>query len=931
MILNSNGFLEQYYREIDDGKIIAGQELKMELRRLIADFDDDRYIYDCRDADFRIDFMENCVKLTKSPFYGQPMKLMLWQKAFISALYGFKMADMTYVVNSGTVNEYRKQIDRFVRTLLLIARKNCKALALDTRIPTPNGDKTIADINAGDYVFDEFGRPVLVTSTSEIFKDRECYEITFEDGEKIIADAEHRWTVQTKGSRRMLKYAPTSDRKRSVFNSLDNKGRFVTTTKEMLCDYVRVRCDGKGNEYKYRVPVGTALKYPEKELFNPYILGLWLGDGDLHDNRLACSKSDLDELISLIEAEGVSIGSVKMFSGKYEVRLGQNLKHKNEIREALRACGVWRNKHIPEEYFTASIEQRMSLLQGLMDTDGTCSKAGECEFTQKSERLSKDISRLLSSLGIKHSVIPALAYCDGKCCGTVYKITFYVSKQNSCFRYKRKHTRLKDKLSPRMEYKSIIDIRRVENRDTKCITVNSETGLFVCGNRNTVTHNSETTAGLGLTELLTGDDGSDIVCSSNDDNQASIIYNAIDTMRLMIDPFSQDTWKNQQWIKCKINGSKVFKLSDRTRNKEGRNIDKAFVDEVHEMKDNVIVKSIEQSQSLKPNPKLILITTEGFVNGGFLDEELIKARKILNGEDDSISAERYLPWLYTQDNEQEVWNDERSWYKSNPTLGIVKRWDYLRAQVDAARRSKADRMFTLSKDFNFKVTDSEAWLTGENVAYSRVYNLADFKGSIALGAVDLAETTDMCSAKVLMLRPDDNTKYIHSMYWIPQSKLEKSDDAEAGAKYTEWAQKGLIRIVEGNEVDVAAVADWFFELYKDFGIRLYKCGYDQRFAKDFLHRMDDYGFESIMIYQNHYVLSSPMKLLEADIRDQIINYNDNPIDKWCLLNTSVKVFDTGHIMPVKIKGKKAHRIDGTLTFIMCEEMLRRYKTEVRGG
>lgn len=109
-------------------------------------------------------------------------------------------------------------------------------------------------------------------------------------------------------------------------------------------------------------------------------------------------------------------------------------------------------------------------------------------------------------------------------------------------------------------------------------------------------------------------------------------------------------------------------------------------DEMHEMKDNVIIKSIEQSQSLKPNPKLILITTEGFVNDGFLDEELIKARKILNGEDDSISAERYLPWLYTQDSEQEVWTDENTWMKSNPTLGIVKRWDYLREQVDGTQK-----------------------------------------------------------------------------------------------------------------------------------------------------------------------------------------------------------------------------------------------------
>lgn len=551
MILKSNGYLEDYYQQIMDGSIIAGQELKAELSKLISELDDDRYIYDTREADLRMDFMENCVRLTKSPFYGQPMKLMLFQKAFISAMYGFKMAvDGTY---------------RFRRILLLISRKNGK---------------------------------------------------------------------------------------------------------------------------------------------------------------------------------------------------------------------------------------------------------------------------------------------------------------------------------------------------------------------------SEVCSALALSELILGDEGSDIVLSSNDDSQADILFQATDTMRLMIDPLQKDTWRNQKGIKCLINGSKIFKLSDRTRNKEGRNINQAIVDEVHEMKDNVIIKSIEQSQSLKPNPKLILITTEGFVNGGFLDEELVKARKILTGEDDSISAERYLPWLYTQDSEQEVWQDPNSWYKSNPTLGIVKRWDYLQEQVDAARRSKADRMFTLSKDFNFKVSNSEAWLMGEMLEYHRGYNIDDFSNTIALGGVDLAETTDLCAAKVLMLKPDDNTKYILSMYWMPESKLKLAADTESGAKYEEWAQQGLIRITEGNEVDVAQVADWFYELFKDHKIRLYKCGYDQRFAKDFLKRMDDYGFETEMIYQNRYVLSNPMRLVEADIRDQAIAFNDNEIDKWCLMNTSVQVWDTGHIMPVKIKGQSSRRIDGTLALIDVYEMYRRYKSEM---
>ena len=214
--------------------------------------------------------------------------------------------------------------------------------------------------------------------------------------------------------------------------------------------------------------------------------------------------------------------------------------------------------------------------------------------------------------------------------------------------------------------------------------------LLMIGRKNS---KSELCSALALTEMIIGPAGADIVCSSNDDAQANILYVAIDTMRQKIDPKSRDTWRNQQNLKNLITNTKVFKLSDKTKNKEGRNIDYGIVDEVHEMKDNTIVKSIEQSQSLKPNPKLILITTEGFVNGGFLDEELGDARAILNGEDDSISAERYLPWLYTQDSEQEIWQDERTWVKSNPSLGTIKRWDYMHEQVDKARKHKSDRMF----------------------------------------------------------------------------------------------------------------------------------------------------------------------------------------------------------------------------------------------
>lgn len=453
--------------------------------------------------------------------------------------------------------------------------------------------------------------------------------------------------------------------------------------------------------------------------------------------------------------------------------------------------------------------------------------------------------------------------------------------------------------------------------------------LLLIARKNT---KSETCSALGLSEFFLGNEGADIVCSSNDDNQASIIYDSIDTMRLLIDPDELDTHRNQRFLLNKNTNSKIFKLSDRTRNKEGRNIDVAFLDESHEMKDNVIAKSIEQSQSLKDEPLFINLTTEGFVTDGYLDNELKKARAIINGEDDGIMAERTLPWLYTQDSEAEIWQNPKSWVKSNPSLGIVKKWEYLEEQIDLAKNSKSDRIFVLSKDFNIKQNSAVSWLNLEEYDYKAVYNLEDFKGCICLGGVDLSETTDLTSAKILMMRPGDRTKYIYSMYFIPESKLDDSDDRQAGAKYKEWAAEGYITITEGNDIDLAVVADWFYSLYKDYNIKLWKCGYDQRFAKDWINRMELYGWSKasddlVMILQNAQTLSNAIKLLEADFNHQLVNYNDNPVDKWNLGNASIKVNDLGQCLLVKSEPSK--RIDGAVCKAILYEMYRQNRTEFR--
>lgn len=460
--------------------------------------------------------------------------------------------------------------------------------------------------------------------------------------------------------------------------------------------------------------------------------------------------------------------------------------------------------------------------------------------------------------------------------------------------------------------------------------------LLLIARKNTKT---ETCSGLGLAEFFTGADGSDLVCASNDDRQSALSYEAINTMRKLIDPRDLDSRRTQTCLVNLASNTKIFKLSMTSRNREGFNIDWAILDEIHEMLTNDLAKAIEQSQSTKDNPKIFEITTEGHVAGGYLDEELERFRKVLNGEETGLAAERMLPWLYTMDSEQEVWlgnRHNRLWEKANPTLPYgIKKYSRLEQEVEKARSSTAEKRYVFAKDFNIKQNGTAPWLDRDMYAYPATYDLEQFRGCYCLGAVDLAETTDLCCAKVLMMKPGDPVKYIHTRYFIPEAKLlPDADDHEAGAKYTDWVHMGLITVTPGNDNDLALVADWFYELYTEHGIKLWKCGYDQRFAKDWLRRMRDYGWtgdgeeelrDVVMVLQNAATLDNALKLTEADLRHRLINYNENPIDAWCWGNAALQIDKYGKCLCVKQQAKG--KIDGAVATIILQEMYRRNRTE----
>ena len=433
----------------------------------------------------------------------------------------------------------------------------------------------------------------------------------------------------------------------------------------------------------------------------------------------------------------------------------------------------------------------------------------------------------------------------------------------------------------------------------------------------------------GNCDLFMGEGGTDICCASNDDRQAKLIWLEIGGMRSRLDPKKTITSQNLTEIKNRQKNITVFRLSSKTQNKDGFNISKTYLDESHDIAEengqSEIAEACWRGMSSKDEPLFLNCTTQGFNRDCYLDHKINYAKKVISGEIDDL---HFIAFLYEQDTEQEIWQDEKSWEKSNPSIRYgVKKVAKLRRDVEAAKHDKATRIHLLTKDFNIPQSNAQSWLMLEDYSYNRpAYDLEQFRGALVLGAVDLAATTDLASAKVLLMRPGDKTKYILSHYFIPESKLEDSNDKEAGANYTEWAKEGYLTIHEGNEIDISKIADWFFMLFKNYGLRPFKIGYDQRYAKTFIDRCEEYGFETEMLAQG-WALSTAMKLTEADLKSQLLNFGENPIDKWCLSNCCCKVDDVGNIRPVKIPGQNSKRIDGALTFIMLQETYRRYKTD----
>lgn len=429
-------------------------------------------------------------------------------------------------------------------------------------------------------------------------------------------------------------------------------------------------------------------------------------------------------------------------------------------------------------------------------------------------------------------------------------------------------------------------------------------------------------AGDANADLFIGEGGVMLCCCSNDDKQARLIWGEIAQMRQRLDTKNRMTSNTLVDIKNNLKNIQIVRMSSKTQNKDGFNFVKTYHDEAHDCKDDKIAEACQRSMSTHDEHLFITVSTNGFLNDMYFDKKLEYANAWLNGEIEDI---HYLPFLYEQDDESEVWaGNPDLWQKSNPSLIYgVKKWANIEKSIKKAMIDKESRLHLLCKDFNIKVSNAKAWLTLDEYDYeSEHFTIQDFCNSIALGAVDLSDCGDLTVAEILLMRQGDPIKYVIPQFFIPESKLGDKDN---GAKYEEWARtinpqtgEPYLTVIKGNKIEQKHVADWFQSLRDKYEIETIMIGYDKWHSDVFLMYCDKktgYGFNTMPIEQHSKRMSFPMKTVERDLQDRLINYGNNPIMKYCFNNMSAKIVGD-LIMPEKIDGQYSRKIDGVVALII---------------
>lgn len=429
--------------------------------------------------------------------------------------------------------------------------------------------------------------------------------------------------------------------------------------------------------------------------------------------------------------------------------------------------------------------------------------------------------------------------------------------------------------------------------------------------------NGKSTMDSGLANFMLtkdGEGGAEVYSVATKREQAKVVW---DEAKRMIKK-SPDLNKR---IRCLVGGifydqteSFLKALASDSNSLDGLNAHFVICDEVHAWKDKNLLDVMYDSMSAREQPMLLETSTMGTVRESVFDNEYEYFSEIIAGYEgkSNVIDETVLPVIYELDHPNE-WQDEKKWYKANPGLGTIKNIKDLRDKVNRARNNPSELVNLLCKDFNIRQNEQDKWISFDIANNEETFEMKEVYDTYAIGGVDLSSTTDLTCATLLIIK--HNKKYVLQQYFIPSERLEfKIKDDKI--PYDKWEKRGLVTICEGAKVNYSDVTQWFLRMNEEYQISTLWVGYDPWNTQYWVEEMKEYGFEMVEVRQGAKTMSNPMKQLEADLIEKNVTYNNNPVLKWCLCNTSVKRDENDNIRPIKGQKQRA-RIDGTVSLIIA--------------
>ena len=396
-------------------------------------------------------------------------------------------------------------------------------------------------------------------------------------------------------------------------------------------------------------------------------------------------------------------------------------------------------------------------------------------------------------------------------------------------------------------------------------------------------------------------------------DQAKLGFNAAVKMVRQSPELSANIKKRASDLYFDSNFGFIKALASNSNSLDGLDVHCAVIDELSAIKNRDIYDLIKQAMGARRQPLLFCITTNGYVREGIFDAQYKYASDILNG---TVKNPRFLPFIYELDSPDE-WDDENAWVKANPGLDTIKSRIYLREMVQKAKDDPSFKPTVLVKDFNIPQSGSTTWLPFEYVVNDATYTMEEISHSYAIGGCDLSSVYDLTCASLVIKKPNRNEIFVLQKYFIPQRKIDENLGSDTKqVPYKLWAEQGWLEINEGAQVDFSNVTKWFVEMVEKYDIRPLWICYDRALAGYWQVEMADYGFEMEKIPQGAFTWSQPMKMLGCTLQEHKINYNNNPILRWCLANTGVKSLNKDGIETIQpVKLQQDRRIDGMVSLL----------------